>query len=39
VQPRYYICGHMHWDGGKVERWGSTLVINTALHNMVLEIH
>jgi Icc-related predicted phosphoesterase len=39
LQPRYYICGHMHWDGGKVERWGSTLVINTALHNMLLEIH
>ncbi len=39
VQPRYYLCGHMHWDGGKVERCGSTLVVNAALHNMILEIH
>lgn len=39
LQPHYYLCGHMHWDGGKVERCGSTLVINAALHNMVLEIH
>jgi Icc-related predicted phosphoesterase len=38
LQPRYFFCGHMHWDGGKVETHGSTVFVNAALHNLVIEI-
>jgi len=38
LQPRYYLCGHMHQDGGKQGHLGQTTVINAALHNLILEI-
>ncbi|MEN9204207.1 MAG: metallophosphoesterase [Thermostichales cyanobacterium BF4_bins_65] len=38
IQPRYYLCGHMHHDGGKQGQIGKTTVINAALHNMILEL-
>ncbi|MEM9156397.1 MAG: metallophosphoesterase [Cyanobacteria bacterium J06642_2] len=37
-QPNYYFCGHMHHDGGKQAHLGKTLVVNAALHNMVVEL-
>ncbi|MDX2270502.1 MAG: metallophosphoesterase [Cyanobacteriota bacterium] len=38
LDPRYYLCGHMHLDGGKVETHGNTTYVNAALHNLVLEL-
>ncbi len=38
VAPRYYLCGHMHYDGGQTARSETTTFINAALHNIVLEI-
>lgn len=38
LKPRYYLCGHMHYDGGKVETHQATTFINAALHNMVIEL-
>lgn len=38
VQPRYYICGHMHKDGGKSFQLERTTVINVAERNWILEL-
>ncbi|GAB4212028.1 MAG: hypothetical protein OHK0012_05570 [Synechococcales cyanobacterium] len=38
LHPRYYLCGHMHLDGGKQGQLGQTTVVNAALHNLVIEI-
>lgn len=38
LQPRYYFCGHMHLDGGQQASWGQTLVVNAAVHNLVVEV-
>jgi Icc-related predicted phosphoesterase len=38
VQPQYYLCGHMHLDGGKQVSQGSTLFVNAALHNVIVDI-
>ncbi|WP_218081194.1 metallophosphoesterase family protein [Anthocerotibacter panamensis] len=38
LKPRYFLCGHMHYDGGKSETHGPTTFINAALHNLILEV-
>ncbi len=38
IQPRYYLCGHMHLDGGKTLTQGATTFVNAALHNLMLTI-
>jgi Icc-related predicted phosphoesterase len=38
IQPRYYICGHMHKDGGKQVTHQNTTFINVAERNWILEI-
>ncbi len=38
IQPRYYFCGHMHYDGGKQITQGNTLFVNAAVHNLILEV-
>ena len=37
LRPQVLICGHMHFDGGKVLRTGGTTAINAALHNVLLD--
>jgi len=37
LAPRFYLCGHMHLDGGKTMVEGATTFVNAALHNMILE--
>ncbi len=38
LEPRYYFCGHMHLDGGKIETHDRTTFVNAACHNMILEL-
>ncbi|MGK7912146.1 MAG: metallophosphoesterase [Synechococcus sp.] len=38
LAPRYYLCGHMHLDGGKSEMKNGTTYVNAALHNVVVEM-
>ena len=30
IQPRYFVCGHSHRNGGKTEKVGETTVVNVA---------
>jgi Icc-related predicted phosphoesterase len=38
LHPRYYFCGHMHLDGGKIVEQEGTTFANAALHNLLLEL-
>lgn len=38
IQPRYYLCGHMHHDGGQQLTQGNTLFVNAAVHNLILDV-
>ncbi len=38
LRPRFFLCGHMHLDGGKTVVDNGTTFVNAALHNMALEV-
>jgi Icc-related predicted phosphoesterase len=38
LNPPYYFCGHMHYDGGKQALQGQTIFVNAALHNLIVDI-
>ncbi|WP_156820406.1 metallophosphoesterase [Synechococcus sp. PCC 7336] len=38
LSPRYYLCGHMHADGGQTETKNGTTFVNAAKHNLAIEL-
>lgn len=38
LKPRYLLCGHMHFDGGKTLVQNGTTFVNAALHNMEVAV-